>query len=356
MKEDHAEMTETLPKGLAGVYVDETKIATTDRTGNLVYRGYRVIDLADKLEFESVAYLVVYGNLPTGEQLEEFKKLLSENYRIDEDTAKVLDSLGGRGVIDKLRTGVSSVQSTGRSAEDLLKIASKFPEIVMYGSEGKHISQNAGSFASRFYSSLTGSADAEKSRLFEKILMMYMEHEFNASTFALRVTASTMADPVCAFTTALATLKGPLHGGANSEVLQYLLNFRSQEDALAWVDSKLEKKELLMGFGHRVYKDKDPRAQYLKKILLKNFGDVNAVRYAAAIEDYVWQKKTLAANLDFYAALYMHLLGIDEKYYLSIFAISRVFGWVAHYLEQQENNKLIRPLALYTGQNDMKMQ
>lgn len=348
-------MVETLPKGLAGVYVDETKIATTDTTGNLVYRGYRVVDLADRLDFESIAYLVVNGSLPTDGQLSAFKNILSESAIIDDSTARIIDILRGSKLIDVLRTGVSSIPADGRSSDALVRLAAKFPEIVIYGETGAHLSSSQDSFAGRFYASLTGSDDKFKSDLFEKILIMYMEHEFNASTFALRVAASTMADPVCALTTALATLKGPLHGGANSEVLQYLLSFKSKEEALAYVDNKLEKKELLMGFGHRVYKDKDPRAQYLKGILLKNFGDVDAVKYATEIENYVWQKKTLAANLDFYAALYMHLLGIEEKYYLTIFAVARVFGWIAHYLEQQSNNKMIRPLALYTGATDMQL-
>ncbi len=348
-------MTETLPKGLAGVYADETRIATTDRTGNLVYRGYKVIDLAEKLDFESIAYLVVNGSIPSESQLTSFGNLLSESAVVDDETYRILDILRGRRIIDLLRTGVSSLQSDGKTPEALVRIAAKLPEIVIYGETGNHLSNKQESFAGRFFTSLTGKDDPEKSSLFEKILVMYMEHEFNASTYALRITASTLADPVCAFSTALSTLKGPLHGGANSEVLQYLLSFKSKDEALAWVDSKLEKKELLMGFGHRVYKDKDPRAQYLKGILLKNFGDVDAVQYAAEIENYVWEKKTLAANLDFYAALYMHLLGIEEKYYLSVFAVSRVFGWVAHYLEQQENNKLIRPHALYTGPADLEV-
>lgn len=348
-------MAETLPKGLAGVYVDETKIATTDTSGNLVYRGYRVVDLAENLDFETIAYLVLNGSLPSDQEITAFKKMLSDSAIIDDSTARIIDILRGRKLIDLLRTAVSSVPSDGRSPDALVRLAAKFPEIVIYGEKGEHLSSSEESFAGRFYKSLTGSNDKEKSSLFEKILIMYMEHEFNASTYALRITASTMADPVCGLTTALSTLKGPLHGGANSEILQYLLNFKSKEEALAWVDGKLARKELLMGFGHRVYKAKDPRAQFIKGILLKNFSDVEAVQYATAIENYVWEKKALAANLDFYAALYMHLLGIEEKYYLAIFATARVFGWISHYLEQQSNNKMIRPLALYTGLTDMEL-
>lgn len=342
-------MSEVLPKGLTGVYVDETKIATTDESGNLLYRGYRVVDLADSKDFESIAYLVIHGELPQRREKKRFNDLIKNNFMLADSSFKVIDALRARKPIDILRSGISSVEVTGNSIEDLITVASKFPEIVIYGTKGRHLSKDGGTFAERFYYSLTGVTDKRKAKLFEKILIMYMEHEFNASTFALRVTASTLADPVCAFCSAVSTLEGPIHGGANSAVMKNLLSFKNKEEAIAWVDAKLSKKELIMGFGHRVYKEKDPRAQFIKDLLLKNFGDVEAVKNAVEIENYIWEKKRLAANLDFYAALYMHLLGIEEKYFLSIFASSRVFGWIAHYIEQVQNNKLIRPLAFYTG-------
>ncbi len=349
-------MVDLAPKGLEGVYVDTTEIATTDKTGNLVYRGYRVIDLAEKTSFENIAYLVVYGSMPDAEKSRGFSRFLRENAQVSEESRKIAEVLRGRPVIDVLRTVVSSLKSEGMNTDALLSIAAKFPEIIHSAANRSPAgSKLPEAYPDRFYYLLTGKEDRNKSRLLEKILIMYMEHEFNASTFALRVTASTMADPVCAFTTALATLKGPLHGGANSAVLKFLLDIKNRDEVKKYVDSALEKKEKIMGFGHRVYKDKDPRAQYIKKILLENFRDNPAVQNAVYMEEYIWSRKALAANVDFYGALYMYLLGIEEKFYLPIFAAARSFGWVAHYSEQISNNKLIRPLAHYVGKTDLTL-
>ncbi len=349
-------MEELAPKGLQGVYVDKTEIATTDSTGNLVYRGYRVVEIADRLSFEEIAYLLVYSRLPNREETDEFRKFLIENSKLPGYVVKIISAMKGMNIMDILRTSVSALTVSGRDEKSLLSLAAKFPAIVNLAGDGPDPDKvPTGSFSERFYYFMTGRDDQKNAGLLEKILIMYMEHEFNASTFALRVTASTLADPACAFTSALATLKGPLHGGANSEVLKFLLGLKSQDEVRRYVDDTLAKKEKLMGFGHRVYKDRDPRAQYIKGLLLRYFSDREVVRNAVFMEEYVWEKKNLAANVDFYGALYMYLLGIDEKYYLPVFACSRVFGWVAHYIEQQSNNKLIRPLALYTGKKDQKI-
>lgn len=349
-------MEELAPKGLQGVYVDKTEIATTDSTGNLVYRGYKVVEIADKLSFEEVAYLVVYSRLPSKMENAEFRKFLADQSEIPDYVVRIIGEMKGMNIMDVLRTSVSALTASGRDEKALLSLAAKFPAIVNIAGNGAVKGKELpGSFSERFYYFMTGKNNAKYANLLEKILIMYMEHEFNASTFALRVTASTMADPVCAFTSALATLKGPLHGGANSEVLKFLLGLKNQDEVKKYVDETLEKKEKLMGFGHRVYKDKDPRAQYIKGLLIKHFSDREVVKNAVFMEEYVWEKKNLAANVDFYGALYMYLLGIEEKYYLPVFACSRVFGWVAHYIEQQKNNKLIRPLALYTGKTNQKL-
>ena len=349
-------MVELAPKGLEGVYVDTTEIATTDKTGNLVYRGYRVIDLADRAGFEAIAYLVDYGKIPEKDELKRFARYLKDNAALPSESRKIAELMVGRPVIDVLRTVVSSLKVEGNGIEPLLSIAAKFPEIIYYASSTAQLRGNLpDNYAERFFYLITGKEDKKRASLLEKILIMYMEHEFNASTFALRVTASTMADPVCAFTTALATLKGPLHGGANSAVLKFLLGIKDTEEVKRYVDGALERKEKIMGFGHRVYKDKDPRAQYIKKILQENYPENLTVRNAVFMEEYIWEKKALAANVDFYGALYMHLLGIDEKFYLPIFAAARSFGWVAHYAEQSANNRLIRPLAHYVGKTDMSL-
>ncbi|MCL4331995.1 MAG: citrate/2-methylcitrate synthase [Candidatus Thermoplasmatota archaeon] len=354
-------MTENLvPKGLQGVAVDVTSIATTDSEGNLLYRGYKTVELANRKSFEEVAHLVLNGKLPDGEELSEFKKFLRDSSHIDQDLIGIMKLARETNVMDGLRSGVSIGKYKNTLPGLLLpEIAAKFPQIVSSTSrinEGKEPLKNIdGSYAENLFYLLTGKEDRTKARFLEKLLILYMEHEFNASTFALRVAASTLADPVSAVVAALSTLKGPLHGGANSEVLTYLLNFKSEEEALKYVDEKLEKKEKIMGFGHRIYKAKDPRAQFVKNELNTLMGNKDAFRYAVAIEERVWEEKHLPANLDFYAALYLNELGIDEKFYLPIFGCARVFGWGAHYKEQVADNKIIRPSSVYVGPKGLEL-
>ncbi len=341
-------------KGLEGVIVDKTAIATTDREGNLLYRGYRVVDLAEKRDFESVAYLVFHGKLPSSEEKGVFSRFLVKNSGLDPRVPEVMRLMKETNIMNSLRSMVSICPYQHNANPDLLmEIASKIPSIIYYSDAAltgrKEVFPQEGSYAERFYYLLTGRKDTRMASYLEKLLVMYMEHEFNASTFALRVAASTLADPVSAVTAALSTLKGPLHGGANSEVLQYLLKFRSNEEAVEFIKEKLARKEKIMGFGHRVYKIKDPRAQYVKS-KLKTLSEARKyIGYAEAIENYMWEEKQIPANLDFYGALLMHSLGIEEKFYLPIFAASRVFGWSAHYVEQVSDNKIIRPQSEYVG-------
>ena len=349
-----------VPKGLTNVIVDETGIATTDSTGNLLYRGYKVVDLVRKLGFEDVAYLIVYGKVPTEQERNSFFARIKENSMIDGSVEDVMRILKEKDVMRNIRSIVSLYPYTSEKSDDLLvEIAAKIPKIV---SDSYRIAHNLplvddadGSFAERFYYLITGNRDPEKSKYLERLMIMYMEHEFNASTFALRVTASTLADPVAAVTSALATLKGPLHGGASAEILDFFLGFKSGEDAVKYIDDKIEKKEKIMGFGHRIYKDMDPRAQYIKEQLRQMAGDSSLFRIAVAIEERMWEKKKIPANLDFYAAIYMHLLGIDQDFYTPIFAASRVFGWIAHYNEQLQNNKIIRPSSKYVGPTGLSL-
>jgi citrate synthase len=351
----------TVPKGLADVIVDETAIASTDSDGNLIYRGYVAEELAEKSTFEQVAYLIVYGHLPDRGELREFTSFLNSHENVT-GTRRIMRLLPKDVLtIDMLRTVVSLVPLAEKDNDRvLLEIAAKMPRIISDGyrlTRGmKPFGKIRGSYAEKFYHLLTGSVDKKDARLFEELLILYMEHEFNASTFALRVTASTLADPRAAVTAALAAIKGPLHGGANAEILGYLLSLKSKEEARKYVDRKLDKKELVMGFGHRIYKAKDPRAQYLKRrlkdlALEKGAGQLYEV--AVAIEDEMWEKKNIPANMDFYAAICMYLLGIDGTFNTPIFAASRSFGWAAHYLEQVSGNKLIRPSSRYVGKTGL---
>ena len=349
-----------VPKGLTGVIVDSTSIATTDPEGNLVYRGYRAVDLARHRSFAEIAYLVVYGELPDKHLLSEFEdKLFSYSKPIPE-LRRVIEILKEKNVMVSLRTLTSAIQVHSENALDtLLAIAAQIPVMASDSYRNAngltYLNQNHNNLSKRMYYLFTGEENEIRAAMLEKIMIMYMEHEFNASTFALRVAASTATDPASAINAAISTLKGPLHGGANAEILSYLLKFKDEEEGISFVKERLDRKQLIMGFGHRVYKTKDPRAQFIKEELRKIIGSTERFKIATAIEDYLWDTKKLPANLDYYGAFYLHEIGIVEPLYTPLFASSRVFGWIAHYLEQTSNNKLIRPLAKYIGPTDRKL-
>ena len=355
-----------VPKGLDKVIVDTTAISSTDAEGELIYRGYHAIELAEKLAYEETAYLVVYGKLPSKDELKEFSGFLSERASLDKKSDSILREIssGRPKIIDSMRSTVSFMHIEEKENDKvLLEIAAKMPRIssdaFRYSRGTDTLPEPDGSLAERFYYLITGKADKKDARYFEKLLVMYMEHEFNASTFALRVAASTLTDPRSAIVAALATIKGPLHGGANSEVLEYMLKAQNRDDARKFMEYKLSRKEKVMGFGHRVYKKVDPRAQFIKKELLelsKAKGRKELYDIAIEMEREMWERKKIPANLDFYAAIYMYLLGIDEAFYLPIFASSRCFGWTAHYIEQVSNNKLIRPSSRYTGASGLSIR
>ena len=351
-------------KGLERVVVDDTAISSTDSAGNLVYRGYLAVDIAEKLGFEEAAYIVAYGKRPGKGELSSFSRKLKTLSALDRKTEKLLSVIDESfSPIDMLRTVVSGMELKGRDEQSMmLEMASRMPNVITHFhasfSGNAHKKAPRGNYAERFYYEMSGKYDKYASGYLEKLLILYMEHEFNASTFALRVTASTLAGPQAAFTSALGTLKGPLHGGANSEVLKYLLKFRSRDDAVAFVDRKLAAHQKIMGFGHRVYKIKDPRAQFVRAQLVslsREKGMTHLLEYAEAIEERMWELKRIPANVDFYAALYMYMLGIREEFYLPIFAAARSFGWIAHYTEQVANNKLIRPDSNYVGKKGLRL-
>ncbi len=349
-----------VPKGLTNVIVDQTAIATTDASGNLLYRGYKVADLVDHSDFESTAYLVVNGRIPDREEKKAFTDSLRSYYGVADQVKEVISILKEKDLMRSLRSLVSlyPYQST-ENDQLMLEMAAKFPEFISLSyrlANGlEPLSPIDGTFTERFYHLITGENDPEKARHVGMLMILYMEHEFNASTFALRVTASTLADPVAAFTTALATLKGPLHGGANAEILDFFKKFKDVEEAVKYVDDQIAKGEKVMGFGHRIYKRLDPRAQQVKVKLKEIAGDSKVLKIAEAVENRMWEKKSIPANLDFYAAIYMDTLGISQDFYTPLFAASRVFGWIAHYKEQMVGNKLIRPSSEYSGPTGLKL-
>ncbi|MGP6220890.1 citrate/2-methylcitrate synthase [Caldiplasma sukawensis] len=347
-------MTEeiTVPKGLANVVVDSTSIATTGSSGHLLYRGYRAIDIAEKKKFEDAAFLIVNGRLPDEKERNQFTESLMKQMSLDSTFINVIRDIKEKDIMRNIRTLVSAYHYRSNDVDDLfLEMEGKLPVFSVYTSmiyDGKNIENFSGDgFSDAFFRKI--GKKIEFSRSYEKLMILYMEHEFNASTFALRVAASTLTDPVSAVTAALATLKGPLHGGANSEVLSYLGSIHSRDDAKNYVEQSLSSGKKIMGFGHRVYKKKDPRAQFVKSELQKIAPDHEKFKAATYVEEYMFEKKGIPANVDLYAAVLMDYLGIEEKYYLPVFACSRIFGWHAHYKEQVENNKLIRPAAQYIG-------
>lgn len=349
-----------VPRGLANVIVDNTAIATTDASGNLLYRGYKTVNLVEKADFEDVAYLIAYGKIPDEKEKNEFKAKIKSFSGVDNRVKDVIKILKEENMMRSLRSLVSLYPYKSNEDDGLmLEMAAKFPELISLSyrlPKGlEPLMPIDGTYAERFYHLITGKSDPLKAKYLQILMILYMEHEFNASTFALRVTASTLADPVSAFTTALATLKGPLHGGANAEILDFFNNFSGPEEAVKYVDEQIAKGEKVMGFGHRIYKRLDPRAQLVKAKLKEIAGDSKVLKIAEAVENRMWEKKSVPANLDFYAAIYMDTLGIPQDFYTPVFAASRVFGWIAHYKEQMVGNKIIRPSSSYTGPTGLEI-
>jgi 2-methylcitrate synthase len=354
-------------KGLAGVSVTETKIGKSDADGSLVYRGYPIRELTDNASFEETAYLVTKGVLPTGGQLEGFAAALKAEMGVPR---KVFDIMGGLGSeahpIDALRTGCSalgsldgsrSVPSQQTSIEAKLSVLAANCRRVPMGQAPMAPRDGLG-FAANLLHMLTDRQPTDYELwVFERSLILYMEHDLNASSFTVRVVASTKADPYAAVSAGLASLKGPLHGGANEAAMEMLLKVKEPENVPAYLDKELGEGRKVVGFGHRIYKKFDPRALILKdclgEMLRRRGEDDRLYRLCDTMEREMMRRKNIPPNLDFYAAPVFYLLGVEVPLYTPIFAASRVFGWMAHYDEQAVENKLIRPDATYVGPTDL---
>ncbi len=356
-----------VPKGLAGVSVADTKISKSAPDGTLLYRGYPISELAAHAGFEETAYLVLRGNLPSKDELESFSSRLGRLASVDVKTFGMMKELGREAdPIDVIRTACSalgSLDTEKTTAERQMSLEAKMAVLaanshrVPRGEPPRHPRQGL-SFSDSLLQMLTTREVSEFDRwVFERVLILYMEHDLNASSFTVRVVASTLADPYAAATAGLAALKGPLHGGANEAAMEMLLEVKDPGEARDYVDRAIREKRKVIGFGHRVYKEFDPRARlckgYLKEMVDRQ-GDDRLFRLCEAIESEVWEKKRIPPNLDFYAAPIFHSLGIDVPLYTPIFAASRVFGWMAHYNEQVEENKLIRPDSEYVGPSGLR--
>ncbi len=357
-----------VPRGLAGVSITDTSISKSGADGSLVYRGHPISEIAANATFEETAYLVLKGSLPTRGQLQSFVEGLRERAGVDQKVFGIMAELGRDAhPIDVIRTAASALGSIDREVDIEGKQASLESKMSVLAANclrvprgGEPRTPRAGlRFSDNFLQMLTTKEATEYERwVFERVLILYMEHDMNASTFTVRVVASTLADPYAASSAGLASLKGPLHGGANEAAMETLLEIEDPAKAAGFLREAFEHGRKVMGFGHRVYKQFDPRArlckEYLKEVLKRRGGDDILYRLCDALEAEMWESKRIPPNLDFYAAPIFYSLGIEVPLYTPIFAASRIFGWMAHYNEQVADNKLIRPDSTYVGETSLK--
>jgi len=355
--------------GLEGIVAGESAICWVDPNAGLLYRGYDVHELAQAASFEQVAWLLLHGELPSNSEHETFREELAAERHLPGPVLAMLELMpSGTHPIDVLRTGVSMLAAFDPELNDnthaanlrksvrlIAKMSTLITSAWQIGQGRRPYSPGANfTHAARFLFSLTGrEPEAWETRIFNTVLVLYAEHEFNASTFAARVTASTLADIYAAITTALGTLKGPLHGGANEEAMRMLRDIGSPANAEAWVKERLGRHEKIMGFGHRVYRTGDSRVPVMRELareLGKRKAQENWAEICEALEAAMEREKHLYANLDLYAAPVLRLLGLPPELNVSVFAMARVSGWCAHVVEQHDHNRLIRPRCLYTGQ------
>ena len=352
--------------GLAGIVAGETAISAAGGAHTLEYLGYSIYDLAEKACFEEVAYLLVYRKLPNAAELSAYKARLKAYRDVPQSLKEVLERIpAGTHPMDVMRTitsflGTIEPESETRNQYDVTdRLIGIYPAALLYwwhfAENGTRIecTSDAEGVADHFLTLLHQKAPSELHiKAMNVSLVLYAEHEFNASTFTGRVIASTLSDFYSAVTGAIGALRGPLHGGANEAAMELISKFDSADNAREGVLNMLANKELIMGFGHRVYTEADPRNRVIKEWSKRLSEDAdNTVLYpvSEAIENVMWEQKKLFPNLDFYSASSYHLMGIPTPLFTPIFIMSRVTGWAAHIMEQRENNKLIRPSADYTG-------
>ena len=353
--------------GLRGQSAGQTALCTVGKTGTgLTYRGYDISDLARRATFEEVAHLLFHGELPNFAELQAYRAKLMANRQLPSALKEVLERIPASAhPMDVMRTGCSMLGNLApegdfENQQDVAdRLLGAMPSIVNYWYRYSHegvraeLETRADTLAGHFLETLEGEVPRE---LFERVLdvslILYAEHEFNASTFTARVCASTLSDMHSCVTGAIGSLRGPLHGGANEAAMALIERFDTSEQAAAAVRAMLAAKEVIMGFGHAIYRKSDPRNTIIKEWaeqLAEHVGDKRFYPIACAVEKTMWDEKELFANADFFHAPAYHFMGIPTKLFTPIFVCSRVSGWTAHVMEQRANNRIIRPSADYVG-------
>lgn len=353
--------------GLRGQVAGETELCTVGQSGTgLTYRGYEITDLAENAEFEEVAFLLLKGHLPNKTELSNYKNKLKQLRKLPQELKSVLEEIPSNShPMDVMRTGCSMLgcleteEKFEEEDDKIDRMLALFPSIITYWYKFSHESLRIDTvtddetIGSHFLNLLH---EKKPSELFTKVmnvsLILYAEHEFNASTFAARVCASTLSDIHSCITAAIGTLRGPLHGGANEAAMDLIEKFKSPDEAENELLGMLQRKEKIMGFGHAVYKESDPRNKVIKNWSEKLSNEVNDnVLYPVSVrcEKVMWREKKLFCNADFFHASAYHFMGIPTKLFTPIFVMSRISGWAAHVKEQRKNNRIIRPSADYTG-------
>jgi 2-methylcitrate synthase len=368
-------MSDDIKKGLLGIIVDETEISKVmPEINSLTYRGYAAQDLCARCDFEEVAYLILNKELPNKKQLNEFKIELSKEITLSKNLINILKQIPKKShPMDVARTAVSLMALEDKDTKDnspkanlrkAIRIFAKMPTALAAFYRLRKGKKNIApkkkfSFSENFFYMCFGKVpNKEIVKAFDVSLILYAEHSFNVSTFTARTITSSLSDIHGAITGAIASLKGPLHGGANEEVMHMMKKIKKPENALKWINNALKNKDVVMGFGHRVYKSGDSRVptmrEYFKRVAIirkdKTFEKIYDI-----VEKVMIKEKNIYPNVDYPTGPTYHLMGFDTDFFTPIFVISRITGWSAHIMEQHAANKLIRPLASYKGSKHRKV-
>jgi len=368
-------MNDEIKKGLLGIVVDETTVSQVmPDINSLTYRGYAVQDLCEKCIFEEVAYLILNGELPNKKQLKKFIKNERSERSLSKNILSDIQRMPKKAhPMDVIRTAVSLMALEDKDTRDnspkanmkkAIRIFSKAPTALsafFRSRKGKKIIKPKKNltFSQNFFYMCFGKVPSKEIiKAFDVSLILYAEHSFNVSTFTARTITSSLSDIHGAITGAIASLKGPLHGGANEEVMHMMNKIKKPKNALKWINNALVKKEVVMGFGHRVYKKGDSRVptmeKYFKKVA-KIKADKKFIKIYDIVKNVMIDKKNIHPNVDYPTGPTYHLMGFDTDFFTPIFVMSRITGWSAHIMEQHAANKLIRPLSKYSGADHRKV-